>query len=53
MRLFMNFRVRWYEYIDGRSDRFILVEFEKWLCKRVEILFNFFEDFICEEWNKK
>ena len=53
MRLPMNLRVRWYEYIDGRSDRSTLVEFEKWLRKRVETLFNPLEDFICEEWNKK
>ena len=53
MRLPMNLRVRWYEHIDGRSDRSTLVEFEKWLCKRVETLFNPLEDFICEEWNKK
>ena len=53
MKLPMNLRVRWYEYIDGRSDRSTLVEFEKWLRKRVETLFNPLEDFICEEWNKK
>ena len=29
------------------------VEFEKWLRKRVETLFNPLEDFICKEWNKK
>ena len=40
MRLPMNLRVRWYEHIDGRSDRSTLVEFEKWLRKRVETLFN-------------
>ena len=33
MRLPMNLRVRWYEHIDGRSDRSTLVEFEKWLRK--------------------
>ena len=50
----MNLRgVRWYEHIDGRSDRSNLVEFEKWLCKRVETLFNPLEDFISEEWSKK
>ena len=53
MRLPMNLRVRWYEHIDGRSDRSTLVEFEKWFRKRVETLFNLLEDFICEEWNKK
>ena len=53
MRLPMNLRVRWYEHIDGRSGRSTLLEFEKWLCKRVDTLFNPFEDFICEEWNKK
>ena len=53
MRLPMNLRVRWYEHIDGRSDRSTLVGFEKWLRKRVETLFNPLEDFICEEWNKK
>ena len=39
--------------MNGRSDRSTLIEFEKWLCKRVETLFNPLEDFICEEWNKK
>lgn len=53
MNLPMNPSVRWYEHIDGRSDRSTLVEFEKWLRKRVETLFNPLEDFICEEWNKK
>ena len=53
MRLPMNLRVRWYEHIDGRSGRSTLLEFEKWLCKRVDTLFNPLEDFICEEWNKK
>lgn len=53
MRLPMNLRVRWYEYMDGCSDRSTLVEFEKWLRKRVETVFNPLEDFICEEWNKK
>jgi len=53
MRLPMNLRVRWYEHIDGRSGRSTLLEFGKWLCKRVDTLFNPLEDFICEEWNKK
>ncbi|KAL9963145.1 hypothetical protein ACROYT_G032320 [Oculina patagonica] len=53
MRLPMNLRVRWYEHIDGHSERSTLVEFEKWLCERVETLFNPLEDSICEEWNKK
>ena len=53
MRLPMNLRVRWYEHIDGRRDRSNLVEFEKWLCKRVEPLFNPLEDFISKEWSKK
>lgn len=53
MRLPMNLRVRWYEHIDGCSDRSNLVEFEKWLCKRVETLFHPLEDFISEEWGKK
>lgn len=48
MRLPMNLRVRWYEHIDGRSDRSTLVEFEKWLRGRMETLFN-----VCEEWNRK
>ena len=30
-----------------------MIGFERWLCKRVDTLFNPFEDFICEEWNKK
>ena len=51
MRLPMYLRVRWYEHIDRRSDRSNLVEFEKWLCKRVETLFNPLEDFISEEWS--
>lgn len=53
MRLPVNLRVRWYEHIDGHSDRSTLLEFEKWLRKRVETLFNPLEDFICAEWNKK
>ena len=53
MRLPMHLRVRWYEYIDGRKDRCTLVEFEKWLHKRVDTLFNRLQDFICEKWNKK
>ena len=53
MRLPMNLRVRWYEHTDKRSDRSTLVEFEKWLRKRVETLFNPLEYFICEEWSKK
>ena len=52
MRLPMNLRVKWYEHIDSRSDRATLTEFEKWLCKRVDTLFNPLEDFICEERNK-
>ena len=36
MRLPMNLRVRWYEHIDSRSGRSTLLEFEKWLCKRVD-----------------
>ena len=48
MRLPMNLRVRWYEHTDGRSDSSNLVEVEKWLCKRVETLFNPLEDFISE-----
>ena len=46
-------RVRWYEHIDGCSDRSTLVEFEKWLRKRVEILFNPLEDLLRKKWNKK
>ena len=46
MRLPMNLRVRWYEHTDRRSNRSTLVEFEKWLHKRVETLFNPLEDFI-------
>ena len=45
-RLPMNLRGRWYEHIDGRSDRSTLVGFVKWLRKRVETLFNPLEDFI-------
>ena len=52
MRLPMNLRVKWYEHIGSRSDRATLTEFEKWLCKRVDTLFNPLEDFICEERNK-
>ena len=52
MRLPMNLRVKWYEHIDSRSDRATLTEFEKWLCKRVDTLFNPLEDFIYEERNK-
>ena len=48
----MNLRVKWHEHIDSRSDRATLTEFEKWLCKRVDTLFNPLEDFICEERNK-
>ena len=40
MRLPMNLRVKWYEHIGSRSDRATLTEFEKWLCKRVDTLFN-------------
>ena len=40
MRLPMHLRVRWYECIDGPNDRSTLVEFEKWLRKRVDTLFN-------------
>ena len=53
MRLPINLRVRWYEHIDGHAERATLLGFEKWLCKRVDTLFNPLEDFICEEWNKK
>ena len=49
----MHLRVRWYEHIDGRTDKSNLVEFERWLHKRVDPLFNPLEDFICEEWSKK
>ena len=31
----------------------MLVEFEKWLRKRVDILFDFLKDFICDEWKKR
>ena len=53
MRLPINLRVRWYEHIDGHTERATLLGFEKWLCKRVDTLFNPLEDSICEEWNKK
>ena len=53
MRLPINLRVRWYEPIDGHTERATLIGFEKWLCKRVDTLFNPLEDFICEEWNKE
>ena len=53
MRLPMHLRVRWYEHIDGRTDKSNLVELERWLHKRVDPLFNPLEDFICEEWSKK
>ena len=53
MRLPINLRVRWYEHIDGHTERATLLGFEKWPCKRVDTLFNPLEDFICEEWNKK
>lgn len=53
MKLPMNLRVRLYEHINGRSNRSTLVEFEKWLRKRVETLFNPLEDCICEERNKR
>ena len=45
----MHLRVRWYEHIDGRTDKSNLVEFERWLHKRVDPLFNPLEDFIREE----
>ena len=53
MRLPINLRVRWYEHIDGHTERATRLGFEKWLCKRVDTLFNPLENFICEEWNKK
>ncbi|XP_068707227.1 uncharacterized protein [Montipora foliosa] len=53
MRLPMHLRVRWYEHTDGRTDKSNLVEFERWLHKRVDPSFNPLEDFICEEWSKK
>ena len=40
MRLPMHLRVRWYEHIDGRTDKSNVVEFERWLHKRVDPLFN-------------
>lgn len=55
-RLHINLRVRWYEDIDGHTghiDGHTFIGFERWLCKRVDTLFNPLEDLICEEWNKK
>ena len=53
MWLPINPRVRWYEHIDGHTERATWIGFERWLCKRVDTLFNPLKDFICEEWNKK
>ena len=53
MRRPMHLRVRRYEHIDGRTDKSNLVEFERWLHKRVDTLFYPLDDFICEEWRKK
>ena len=54
MRLLpINLRVRWYEQINGHTERATLMGFERWLCIRVDTLFNPLEDFICEEWNEK
>ena len=48
MRLPINIRVRWYEHIDGHTERTTLMEFERWLSKRVDTLFNPLEDLIYE-----
>ena len=53
MRLPINLRVRWYEHIDGHTERATFIGFERWVCKRVDTLFNQLEDFICEVWNKR
>ena len=49
LRLPGNLRVRWYESIGDRYDTVTLRHFEQWLEKRVETLFNPFEDYIHED----
>ena len=53
LRSYINLRERCYENIDGLTERATLPRFEKWLCKRVNTLFNPVEEFICEEWNNR
>ena len=48
MKLPSNLRVRWYEHIQDRYDTVTLQDFQQWLQKRVESLFNPFEDYIRE-----
>lgn len=53
MRLPMSLRVKWYEHMEHQQDGATLLEFERWLCRRVDTLFNPYEDYIHEELENK
>ncbi|KAK3724598.1 hypothetical protein QZH41_001749 [Actinostola sp. cb2023] len=49
MKLPGSLRYRWYEKIQDRYDSNTLGDFEQWLQRKVETLFNPFEDYINEQ----
>ncbi|XP_048576192.1 uncharacterized protein LOC116619385 [Nematostella vectensis] len=48
MKLQDGMRMRWYEHLQGDYDGLSLLDFERWLQRRVDAMFNPFEDYVHE-----